>query len=43
MSFVGDPTTLELLKETIELLEAQKHINKNRAKTPNLDDTLKDI
>lgn len=25
------------------LLEAQKHINENRAKTPNLDDTFKDI
>ena len=43
VSFVGDPAALELLKETMELLEAQKHIDENRAKTPNLDDTLKDI
>lgn len=40
---MGDPTALELLKETIEHLKAQKHIDNNRAKTPNLDNTLKEI
>ena len=43
VSFVGDPAALELLKETMELLEAQMHIDDNRAKAPNLEDTFKDI
>lgn len=43
VSFVKDSAALKLLKETIELLEAQKHIDNNRAKSPNLDDTFKDI
>lgn len=43
VSFVGDPVALELLKETMKLLEAQKHINNNKAKVPDLKDTLKDI
>ena len=43
ISFVEDPVALELLKEIMKLMEVQKHIDNNRTKVPNLEDTLKNI
>lgn len=40
---VEDPAALQLLKETMELLETQKQIDDDRAKTPDLNDSLKAI
>lgn len=40
---VEDPVALQLLKEIMELLETQKQIDDDRAKTPDLNDSLKAI
>lgn len=39
----GDPAAWQLLKETMKLLEAQKRINNEKAKTSNLNNILKNI
>lgn len=39
----GDPAARQLLKKTMKLLEAQKCINNEKAKTSNLNNILKDI
>lgn len=43
MGTVEDPAALQLLKETMELLETQKQIDDGRAKTLDLNDSLKAI
>lgn len=43
VGILGDSVALQLLRETLELLNMQHQIDSNGAKTPNLNDTLKAI